>query len=92
MEDECEPLELRALRSLGLGFDLTSDFRLRFAKGYPTGWFVELDERNTWDLVFPAAIEKEAQGKDVGLGVIDMQSMILSGAALFGIGRCNLVK
>ncbi|KAJ6845367.1 MACPF domain-containing protein-like [Iris pallida] len=32
-----DPIELTALRTLGLGFDLTNDFRLRFAKRFPDG-------------------------------------------------------
>uniref|UniRef100_A0A1D1ZBC6 MACPF domain-containing protein At1g14780 n=1 Tax=Anthurium amnicola TaxID=1678845 RepID=A0A1D1ZBC6_9ARAE len=32
-----EGVGARAVRSLGMGFDLTSDFRLKFAKGYPDG-------------------------------------------------------
>lgn len=66
MEGEGEPLELRALRSLGLGFDLTCDFRLRFAKGYPWGRLVELDERNTRDLVFPGGVSVKGVSRDIG--------------------------
>lgn len=66
MEGEGEPLELRALRSLGLGFDLTCDFRLRFAKGYPWGRLVELDERNTRDLVFPGGVSAKGVSRDIG--------------------------
>ncbi|CAA6659827.1 unnamed protein product [Spirodela intermedia] len=32
-----EGIGARAVRALGTGFDLASDFRLRFAKGYPDG-------------------------------------------------------
>ena len=34
---EEEGIGVRAVRALGTGFDLTSDFRLKFAKGYPRG-------------------------------------------------------
>ncbi|PKA66135.1 MACPF domain-containing protein [Apostasia shenzhenica] len=61
-----EPVELRALRSLGLGFDLTSDFRLRFAKGYPGRRLVQLDEERTGDLVFPGGFAVRGVSKDIG--------------------------
>ncbi|KAF9612097.1 hypothetical protein IFM89_038076 [Coptis chinensis] len=49
-----EAIESRALRSLGLGFDLTSDFRLKFAKGRDTGKrLVVLDELDKRDIVIP---------------------------------------
>ncbi|KAH0449519.1 hypothetical protein IEQ34_020211 [Dendrobium chrysotoxum] len=67
MEDEQrEQLELRAIRSLGLGFDLTSDFRLRFAKGYPGKRLVELDEKNTGDLVLPGGFTARGVSRDIG--------------------------
>ncbi|XP_077212047.1 MACPF domain-containing protein At1g14780-like isoform X2 [Tasmannia lanceolata] len=54
MLDEFESIEARPVRSLGLGFDLTSDFRLRFSKlGLPFGRLVELDEENCRDVVIP---------------------------------------
>lgn len=48
-----EPVEVMALRALGLGFDLTNDFRLRFSKGYPHRRLVELDESNARDILIP---------------------------------------
>ncbi|KAK1270715.1 MACPF domain-containing protein [Acorus gramineus] len=54
VDEELEPIVFRALRSLGIGFDLTSDFRLRFAKGYPEGRrLVHLDESNRRDVTIP---------------------------------------
>ena len=42
---------VRALEALGKGFDLSSDFRLKFAKGRRR--LVVLDEVNTRDLLIP---------------------------------------
>ncbi|KAK9082637.1 hypothetical protein Scep_029108 [Stephania cephalantha] len=50
MEEVEEAIELRALDSLGLGFDLTSDFRLKFAKR-GGGRLVVVDEENRRDIV-----------------------------------------
>lgn len=51
MEEVVElPMEVRAMEALGSGFDLASDFKLKFAKGR----VVVLDERNTRDVVVPA--------------------------------------
>jgi len=49
---EKRPIEVQAVESLGLGFDLTSDFRLKFAKKER---LVVLDESHRRDLVIPAA-------------------------------------
>lgn len=55
MRGEGEPIQDRALRALGSGFDLTSDFRLKFAKGYPnTQRLVELDYSNNKDIAICA--------------------------------------
>ncbi|KAK6914380.1 Membrane attack complex component/perforin (MACPF) domain [Dillenia turbinata] len=51
-EEEEKWIGIRAVESLGLGFDLTSDFRLKFAKG--GGRLVVLDEVNKRDIVVPA--------------------------------------
>lgn len=64
--EQREPVELRAVRSLGLGFDLTSDFRLRFVKGYPRRRLVVLDEKNTGDLVFPGGFTIGGVSRDIG--------------------------
>ncbi|KAK6930641.1 Membrane attack complex component/perforin (MACPF) domain [Dillenia turbinata] len=50
-EEEDKWIGIRAVESLGLGFDLTSDFRLKFAKG--GGRLVVLDEVNKKDIVVP---------------------------------------
>ncbi|XP_021749274.1 MACPF domain-containing protein At1g14780-like [Chenopodium quinoa] len=49
-ERENKPIELRAVESLGLGFDLTSDFRLKFAKKER---LVVLDEAHKRNVVIP---------------------------------------
>lgn len=48
---EKKPIELEAVEALGLGFDLTSDFRIRFAKKER---LIVLDESHRRDLVIPA--------------------------------------
>lgn len=56
-----EGIERVALESLGKGFDLASDFRLRFAKGIRGGGnskskrLVVLDEQNKRDILIPGA-------------------------------------
>ncbi|KAG0455356.1 hypothetical protein HPP92_024648 [Vanilla planifolia] len=60
-----EVVQLRAVRSLGLGFDLASDFRLKFAKGYPNRRLVLLDEENTADLVFPGGLTIKGVSTDI---------------------------
>lgn len=64
--EQREPMELRAIRSLGVGFDLTADFRLRFAKGCPGKRLVEFDEKNTGDLVFPGGFTVQGVSSDIG--------------------------
>lgn len=49
---EKKPIEVQAVETLGLGFDLTSDFRLKFAKKER---LVVLDESHRRDLLIPAA-------------------------------------
>ncbi|XP_072952920.1 MACPF domain-containing protein At4g24290-like [Typha angustifolia] len=61
-----EAVEVAALRSLGLGFDLTADFRLRFAKGYPGRRLVELDEGEVRDIVIPGGATIRGVSKDIG--------------------------
>ncbi|CAI0453108.1 unnamed protein product [Linum tenue] len=48
-----KPIELRAVEALGKGFDLSSDFRLKFAKS-AGGRLVALDDRNKRDIVIPS--------------------------------------
>ncbi|GMY32184.1 MACPF domain-containing protein At4g24290-like [Fagus crenata] len=50
-EEREEIVEMRALEALGKGFDLTSDFRLKFAKGSKR--LVAVDEFNKRDIVIP---------------------------------------
>ena len=45
-------IEMKAMEALGKGFDLTSDFRLKFAKG--TQRLVVGDEFNKRDILIPA--------------------------------------
>ncbi|GAB4844036.1 hypothetical protein Ancab_014001 [Ancistrocladus abbreviatus] len=53
-EFDQSPVELRAVEALGLGFDLTHDFRLKFARGVGGGErLVVLDESNKRDVVLP---------------------------------------
>ncbi|KAI3523581.1 hypothetical protein L1887_01807 [Cichorium endivia] len=54
MDYSNESIELRALDCLGSGFDIASDFRLKFAKRCPDGGrLVELDESRKRDIVLP---------------------------------------
>ncbi|KAH6821924.1 hypothetical protein C2S53_002809 [Perilla frutescens var. hirtella] len=54
---EKKPIELRATDALGLGFDLASDFRLKFVKRCPNGGrLVILDERRKRDVVVPGGV------------------------------------
>ncbi|XP_023912363.1 MACPF domain-containing protein At1g14780 [Quercus suber] len=45
-------IEMKAMEALGKGFDLTNDFRLKFAKG--TQRLVVVDEFNNRDILIPA--------------------------------------
>ncbi|KAM5569786.1 MACPF domain-containing protein [Rosa sericea] len=57
MEEGAEkPIEVRALEALGQGFDLSSDFRLKFAKGLDgsKGRLVVLNEDSKRDIVIPS--------------------------------------
>lgn len=58
MEREGGGIGVRAMESLGLGFDIASDFRLKFAKKCPDsddGRLVVLDHYNSRDVVIPGA-------------------------------------
>ncbi|WCJ27523.1 MAC/Perforin domain-containing protein [Euphorbia peplus] len=52
LEEVEKGMELRGIESLGKGFDLSSDFRLKFAKGR----LVQIDDKNTRDILFPAGL------------------------------------
>ncbi|XP_073157401.1 MACPF domain-containing protein At4g24290-like [Henckelia pumila] len=53
-EYENKPVEVRATEALGQGFDLASDFRLKFVKRCPQGGrLVVLDEMTRRDVVVP---------------------------------------
>ncbi|XP_010069406.2 MACPF domain-containing protein At1g14780 [Eucalyptus grandis] len=50
---EEKAIELRALEALGKGFDLTSDFRLKYVKGCGGERLVVLDEGSKRDILIP---------------------------------------
>lgn len=55
-----KPIQMRALEALGKGFDLCSDFRLKFAKGMDgggggSGRLVVLDEAKKRDILIPGS-------------------------------------
>ncbi|XP_058781617.1 MACPF domain-containing protein At1g14780-like [Vicia villosa] len=51
------PMEKRALECVGKGFDLTSDFRMKFAKGLMNGGrLVVVDELNKRDVIVPGGV------------------------------------
>ncbi|PIN24327.1 hypothetical protein CDL12_02942 [Handroanthus impetiginosus] len=54
---EKKPVEVRATEALGQGFDLASDFRLKFVKRCPNGGrLVLLDEGQKRDVVIPGGV------------------------------------
>ncbi|XP_057489495.1 MACPF domain-containing protein At4g24290-like [Actinidia eriantha] len=60
------PIEVRAMEALGLGFDLASDFRLKFAKGCPGGGrLVVLDEGSKRDIVVPGGVTIRGVSEDI---------------------------
>ncbi|XP_012481597.1 MACPF domain-containing protein At1g14780 [Gossypium raimondii] len=52
MEETKKPIEVLAMEALGKGYDITGDFRLKYAKGTR---LLVLDETNKRDIVFPGA-------------------------------------
>ncbi|KAH1096115.1 hypothetical protein J1N35_013036 [Gossypium stocksii] len=52
MEETEKPIEVLAMEALGKGYDITGDFRLKYAKGTR---LLVLDETNKRDIVFPSA-------------------------------------
>ena len=64
--EELRPIEIRALEALGLGFDMASDFRLKFAKRCPGGErLVVLDEGNKRDIVIPGGSMIRGVSEDI---------------------------
>ncbi|KAL3829262.1 hypothetical protein ACJIZ3_018064 [Penstemon smallii] len=56
-EYDKKAIEVRAMEALGQGFDLASDFRLKFVKRCPAGGrLVILDDGNTRDVVVPGGV------------------------------------
>ncbi|KAK8684882.1 hypothetical protein V6N13_040897 [Hibiscus sabdariffa] len=64
MEETEKPMEVRAIQALGKGFDISGDFRLKYAKGRR---LVELDETNKRDIVFPGAFTLRDVPQDIRL-------------------------
>ena len=64
-EEVEKPIGIRAMECLGLGFDLTSDFRLKFAKGVPGERLVMLDDRNKRDIVIPGGLTVPGVSEDI---------------------------
>ncbi|KAJ6338834.1 hypothetical protein OIU76_008320 [Salix suchowensis] len=62
-----KPVELRAIEALGKGFDLSSDFRLKYAKGTSSDneRLVLLDETNKKDVVFPGGFTIPYVSEDI---------------------------
>ncbi|KAJ4828831.1 hypothetical protein Tsubulata_008913 [Turnera subulata] len=58
-----EAVEVRAIEALGKGFDLSSDFRLKFAKG--SGRLVALDEANRRDILIPGGLTVPNVSEDI---------------------------
>lgn len=59
-------MEVRAMEALGKGFDLSSDFRLKFAKGInEVGRLVVLDETNKRDIVIPGGLTIPNVSEDI---------------------------
>ncbi|XP_057959459.1 MACPF domain-containing protein At1g14780-like [Malania oleifera] len=65
MEDSEKPIDIRALESLGLGFDFTSDFRLKFAKGSPGERLVVLNEASKRDILIPGGLTVRGVPEDI---------------------------
>lgn len=62
--EETEKIEVRAMEALGKGFDISGDFRLKYAKGTR---LVELDDTNKRDIVFPGAFTIKGVSQDIRL-------------------------
>ncbi|KAK9029880.1 hypothetical protein V6N11_031322 [Hibiscus sabdariffa] len=64
MEETEKPIEVRAMEALGKGFDISGDFRLKYAKGTR---LVVLDETNKRDIVLPGAFTLKDVSQDIRL-------------------------
>lgn len=61
-----EEIGAKALKTLGMGFDLTSDFRLQYAKdGKVANRLVELDDSFTRDVAIPGGFVIRGVQRDV---------------------------
>lgn len=67
MEEPEKPVEVRAMEALGKGFDLSSDFRLKFAKGCDGGRLVVIDEANKRDIAVPGGATIKQVSEDIRL-------------------------
>jgi len=56
-----------AIRSVGLGFDVVSDVRLKYCKqrGAPDPWLIELDHGEVQDIVLPGGVTVAGVTKSV---------------------------
>lgn len=61
MEAQHRSMEVRAMEALGKGFDLTSDFRLKFTKER----LVELDHQNKRDVIVPGGLTIPDVSQDI---------------------------
>ncbi|XP_052190320.1 MACPF domain-containing protein At4g24290-like [Diospyros lotus] len=60
------PIEIKALEALGSGFDMASDFRVKFAKSRPGGGrLVALDEDNKRDILIPGGAVIRGVSEDI---------------------------
>ncbi|KAK8488759.1 hypothetical protein V6N13_025326 [Hibiscus sabdariffa] len=64
MEGSEKSIEVRATEALGKGFDISGDFRLKYAKGTR---LVVLDETNKRDIVLPGAFTLKDVPQDIRL-------------------------
>ncbi|XVF84503.1 hypothetical protein PTKIN_Ptkin17bG0042000 [Pterospermum kingtungense] len=64
MEETEKPIEERAMEALGKGFDISGDFRLKYAKGTR---LVVLDDTDKRDIVFPGAFTIKDVSQDIRL-------------------------
>ncbi|KAK9671386.1 hypothetical protein RND81_12G026500 [Saponaria officinalis] len=62
VESKMKPIEVRAVELLGLGFDLTFDFRMKFAKKERLVVLNECDKR---DVVFPGNVSVPGVSSDI---------------------------